>query len=385
MEKYVQQIYCDESGTTGPNLMHPGQLVFSYASIAISNEEAMECVARTITNFGVQGGELKSKNLLGHHRGRKAITRILEEHHDRFLVSVFDKRFSLACKLFEYCFESALTPSSSIFYAAEFHRFVANALYLHFKAGIGLAEAIFEEFEKTMRSLDGESRPYLFGTVFLSKSEPILDLIRRFCYSNRQAVQEELESLRGHGAGKWILDLTTTALFSHLGTWGDKYHQLEVYCDQTKALEGFEDFTRVMIDREDKVRTSFHSREQPITFNLAKDISLVNSFSCPGVQLADVAAGATVYAFQNADDSEAKKWKEYLPAMLHPTSVLPDVRHLDMSAIPAQRNLALLQELVRRSESGLSLTEGIDTFLVGVTSWLDSRRPHLVPPQDSFL
>src|SRR5208337_836477 len=100
------------------------------------------------------------------------------------------------------------------------------------------------------------------------------------------------------------------------------------------------------------------------------------SYDCPGVQLADVAAGATVYALQNRDDNQAREWIKYFPKMLHRLSVLPDMDHVDLEEFPAQRNLILLHELVQRSERGISLTEGIGEFLSETTRYLIGREPH---------
>jgi hypothetical protein len=374
MTNEVQQIFCDESGSTGNNLMDPGQPFFSYASIAISHDEALDCVSKMVTDFRINKGELKAKNLLSNHRGRKAITRLLEQYRDRILISIFDKKYSLACKLFEYAFEPTVASHNSIFYTAGFHEFIANSLYLYFKAGNSLAEAIFDDFQGTMRSLDGQASKYLFGAVRLPEAEVILDLVRRFCFSNRQAIQRELDSLQNCSVGQWVLDLADTALYGHLGEWGNKYSQLDVYCDTSQALIHIADTMTTMIGREDKVYSSFGDKKQSITFNLSQKISLVKSSEYPGVQLADLVAGASIFAMRNKDDNEVQKWRTYLPGMLH-LRASPDPRHLDMRAIPVQRNLLLLRELVRRSEAGISLTEDIGAFLAQSEYILTAKGP----------
>lgn len=72
----TQEIYCDESGFTGNNLLYPNQPFFTYASIAISNEEAAACVEELIKDYGVQGGELKGANLVKFNKGRKAVSTV---------------------------------------------------------------------------------------------------------------------------------------------------------------------------------------------------------------------------------------------------------------------------------------------------------------------
>jgi hypothetical protein len=70
----ILDIFCDESGFTGQNLLNPDQRFFAYGSVAISPTEAAEVVAQTIRDFRLQGNELKGKNLLRHPSGGKAAT-----------------------------------------------------------------------------------------------------------------------------------------------------------------------------------------------------------------------------------------------------------------------------------------------------------------------
>lgn len=373
MKKGVQHIYCDESGSTGNKLLDRNQPIFSFATIAISPEEAQECVDKIIFDFKVQGGELKASKLLSRPKGKEAITRVLELQHDCMRVSLYDKKYSLACNIFEYTFEPVLASYSSIFYSIDFNKFIATILYLHLVAKARFAEKIFEDFEILMRELSDESASFLFSAIRLPKEDGVLDLIRQFCFHNRRAIKDQLTSLRRHRIGKWVLDLTLTALVIHLGIWGEKHQQLEVYCDRTKTLEGSEDLFKTMIDREEKIY-SFFDQEQAMTFNLIKDISLVNSHDHPGVQLADIAAGAIPFALQNPGDPEAKKWREYFPEILC-RPVWPEKRYIDLAEVSVQRNMMLLQELVHRSERGLPLEEGLVEFLYSITNYLiDERR-----------
>ena len=55
-----------------------------------------------------------------------------------------------------------------------------------------------------------------------SDISPILDMILTFCLAHRDAINEELNSLKGESVGKWVLDLTTTCLTSVLSEWGQK-------------------------------------------------------------------------------------------------------------------------------------------------------------------
>ncbi|MEG4070921.1 DUF3800 domain-containing protein [Microcoleus sp. Pol11C2] len=132
MKETLQEIYCDESGFTGNDLLDKKDTVFAYASVALKHEEATEYVNNIIQKYKLQGGELKGRNLLKYPKGQKVIAEILINFKDRIKVAVYHKKFNLACKLYEYIFEPVLSEKNSLFYHIKFHRFISNILYVEF-------------------------------------------------------------------------------------------------------------------------------------------------------------------------------------------------------------------------------------------------------------
>jgi hypothetical protein len=115
MKETIQEIYCDESGFTGNDLLDQGSTFFAYASVAINHEEATEYVNNIIQKYKLQGGELKGRNLLKYPKGQKVISEILRNFKDRIKVAVYHKKFNLACKFYEYIFEPALAQKTLYF------------------------------------------------------------------------------------------------------------------------------------------------------------------------------------------------------------------------------------------------------------------------------
>lgn len=72
-----QEIYCDESGFTGGNLLDEKDPFFAYATVAVSHEEASIFVREIIKDYKVQASELKFQKLIKYSKGKQAITRIL--------------------------------------------------------------------------------------------------------------------------------------------------------------------------------------------------------------------------------------------------------------------------------------------------------------------
>jgi hypothetical protein len=225
-------IYCDESGFTGPHLLSPEQPYFTYGSVAITSPEASDLVGSTIRNFHLQGNELKGKNLLKHSPGRKAAIAVIRELGPRCQVLIVHKQYALACKLFEYTFEPLIADISMALYSVNFHKFVANLLYFSSFKHDARARTLSERFEQAVRGDDGPLRR------FLSAHSPVTDdpveALVSFCVYHRETILQELA--RTKEDHKWILDVTATSLNSLLTWWGRRAQRLRVICDESGPL-----------------------------------------------------------------------------------------------------------------------------------------------------
>ena len=365
-------LYFDESGFTGNNLLHKQQKIFCYASLECSHKDAEFFTEHIIKKYKIQNGEIKGSKLLKGTRGKRAVDEIINNFKGRFKVSVSDKKYALAGKFFEYIFEPAISNANSIFYNINFHRFISNILHLEFSVRGAMAEEIFEDFENLMRTGDFEGLKFLFSESQGNGISPVLGKICDFAILNKESIIEELNGYIGTGAGKWVLDLTNTALFSLLAAWGKEYDQLTAYCDQSKPLSEDQTIFNAMINREDKKFTHIASIESPLTFNLTGPLNLVDSKVVHGVQLADAIAAAFAYACDAENQDEyAIKWRDLIEETTIFGSVFQDYDYLDLSKLEVQRNAILLEELVRRSKAGISLTEDIGHFIQWLTLTLE--------------
>lgn len=361
-------LHFDESGFTGNNLLHKQQKIFCYVSVECPHQEAEDFVEHIIKKYRIQNGEIKGGKLLKGVKGKRVVDEIIQHFKGRFKVSVSDKKYALAGKFFEYIFEPAIQSVNSIFYNINFHRFISNMLHVELTVRGAMAEEIFEDFEKLMRTGDFDGLKALFSASKNESISPILEQICDFAIHNKEAVIEELNGYAGNGAGKWVLDLTNTALFSLLAEWGQEYDQLTAYCDQSKPLSEDQEIFNVMVNREDKKYSRIAGMDSPITFNLKEPLKLVDSKVVHGVQLADAIASAFAYACDNENQDEyAKKWRGMIEEHVIFGSVFQDYDHLDLSKPEVQRNAVLLQELTERSKNGHSLTEDIGEYIQFIT------------------
>jgi hypothetical protein len=161
----IQTIYFDESGFTGNDLLSEEQPYYVYSGVAIDSGRAKNLVTEARSKFRLNSLELKGRKLICQDRGRRAILWLLNELGEDVRIGVFDKRYALAWKFFEYVFEPVLAAQSSIFYRMEFNHFIAMLLYIEFGTADKRSRMVFEEFQRFMRTYDIQYLNNLLGAI----------------------------------------------------------------------------------------------------------------------------------------------------------------------------------------------------------------------------
>lgn len=363
-----QKIYFDESGFTGNNLLSPDQNHFAYASVATDDAEASDFVEELIARYGIQGGELKGSKLVKFNKGRKAIDEILNRFGSRLKISISEKKFALACKFHEYIFEPCYSAANSLFYGIGFHRFIANILYVEFIARGAGAEQIFEEFEALIRNKDESKLETIFSSSAHPENSPLLTQVREFAQLRTDDIRAELQALGDIGVGKWALDLTNSALFTLLASWGTTYPSITAICDTSKPLQQNQGIFNAMVGRQrEQMFSDLMGERHPISFSLAEPLVFADSKTTPGIQLADAVAAAAVYAFASPRDDHTEHWRSIVAQVGHYGSVIPDHDEIRLSDRRVQRNALVLLELHSRAKQGRSLIEGMGEYMQLVT------------------
>jgi hypothetical protein len=351
--------------------MDAAQEVFVFASVAMEEQQAKEVVDRTLRDFKLQGNELKGARLLKTERGRQAITSVINNCAPHARLNSHLKRFALAGKFFEYIFEPALAAQNSLFYGCGFHLYISNLLFAMLRTRDASAEAIFEEFSKFIREGSQAALLNLFpqeGLVVDYTSNPVA-AISVFAMMNRNAIEEELQGIWGDkSTPHWILDLTTTSLFSVLRYWGEVYDDLDVSCDESKPIEADIGILKVMVGRRDHVRLKMFGKESQYTFNLVELPRLVDSSKHPGIQIADLFASAGARVFQQRyggkpNALEEEWWEGISGCVLDDSNVWPDLGQIDLAKRTAFVNAALLIELADRCVKKQDLFEGMSEVI----------------------
>ena len=354
----AQTIFCDEAGFTGNHLLDEQQPAFAYASVAIEETDAAEVIRRLRRDSRLQGSELKGARLAKSTRGRAVIIDALRSIRGRYIASVHNKKFSLACKFFEYIYEPVLARNNSLFYAHGFHEFVAALIYMHFIVQDEPTSNLVQQFEKFMRSLDPADAPILFtGTATNAASNEALLAVARFIDGYRNIILRESRYV-----GSWVLDLSLTAFFAQIAQWGERFDVISVYCDDSKPLRDMTPAFTAMVGRTERTSMFFGQKRRPLTFNLAQPVQFVSSASYAGVQLADVVSSALVHAFKDPESDWSQVVFHEVQPHMHEDCIVPNLAPLDLETPKGAVNALVLQELGARAEQGADPLSGMSGF-----------------------
>ena len=368
-------IACDEAGHTGPNLLADDQKIFSFASVNINDDEAWEIIADARKAFPVQMPELKASRLLSSDNGRRLISFIIDALDQHFAINAHDKLLALCGWIFEYVFEPVYKENPRIFYEKDFHRFIAMFCYLWIRDNRADAAKVLAQFQSYMRSKDIDQAPILFNFVEKQNEEQPhpFQLVQRFATGHRDAIAKDNENIRRNtrDAGTWTLDLSASALWSHLNHWGRTKQPLTVICDESKPLRSIApDLAGPTYEGVMEYANAIYGHSD-IGWELAAPIEFVDSRAHPSVQLADVLAGTTAFGFANGLPEGMEKIGEMMHQHMLRDSIFPDFERVDLKKDPVKVHYAILYELAVTAEgfgTGAPIEAYIEIAEKGVAS-----------------
>ena len=365
MTENTKTIYLDEAGATGDHLLDPDQPFFVYASLGIEENEASAIHSEMMDRFRIRSPEVKGAALTRRPKGREAILWLWNEVTSRSKVAVAEKTFALAGKFFEYMFEPVLARGSSLFYSIEFHKFIANYLYISYQSGEADTIKMFKNFENLMRNHEPDDvEEVLSPLTDLNTSNPLGSMLA-FCLCNQNSIKDEIKLLRKLDVGRrWDLELSQTMVHWLLAYWGEEFEGLEAYCDMSKPVESNMEMFNQFIGRKDKAYIRLGGEPRPsLVYNLAEPIKLVDSKKYHGVQIADVLASSVAYSLKNRGQTFPEQCME-LAQDSFVLGIAADPDEFQPTTDKGALNMLVLLELLDRSLKGEDLFEGMEEYVL---------------------
>ncbi|WP_234422820.1 DUF3800 domain-containing protein [Sphingomonas aurantiaca] len=322
------QIFCDESGQTGPNLLDAQQRIFTYAGVATTDDEAWSVISTARQTHGILDDELKASALLKTDAGRALVLDILRVYAGRYSIVAYDKALALSAKVFEYVYEPVFQHRPELLYAKDLHRFVAMYCYTFLINRDDLGGEAVRQFLAFMRSYDPATAPLLFGTH--DERDPFegnpFEMVTKFANGYRDVIiadnQSERDALR---PGTLTLDLASSGLFSILCHFGKERRPLDVTCDEHPQLETI---SKTLVGGDDDPSIMRARRLNPqadISWTLAGRIRFDQSRNRPGLQVADLIAGAaSTLASGRTTKRGMEAHLELVDLHINPHTMMPD-------------------------------------------------------------
>ena len=351
-----QKVYFDESGFTGTNLLNQDQTVFTYAAVGLDNQNANELINIIRTNYPTQAQELKFKNYSKSSKCEDFCLFVINLLKDYAGVIVFDKKFALCAKFFEYMFEPVIAEFNSHFYAANFHLFITYRIYD--LLGNLQQTPLLANFENVMT----QDNKYLEFQNFVSDIFPKLSIQRKskrtfeenvytFISLNRRLIEQELKDLSGNTpTDKYTLDLTTTAFLNLCGFMSEKFGEVEPVYDDSKMMDAHKNIFDGFVGRE--IEFQVPSFDRKFKVHITKELVSANSKLEPAIQLADLLAGITSYAYSNANQVIIDSLIEN---GLIASAIIPRTIEMDIINLFPNEYEEILNILVKRSVANKQL------------------------------
>ncbi|MGB7964283.1 MAG: DUF3800 domain-containing protein [Propionicimonas sp.] len=326
------EVACDESGNDGENLFGGNATVFAHGSVAISSEQAESLMGELRRRTNAQSAELKSKDLLKEKNLDSA--QWLLRHPavaGHALVNLTEKRFFLACKLFDSTVEEQMHAGGLDIYAGDQALKVMMFLYSRAPEELGSAwDETLETYNLLLRSPDeAEMRGHLANlraqlfALGQQCSGVLNDIVCMIwggtghlpVLARQQAGLDGREKLRA-------LDPVLAAIGQTARTWSERSGQdVIVVHDIAKVLtpETIEDL-KYHLARPDLVAPSL--AESGIVI---RDIHQVDSKTDARVQAADLLAGIGRAVAERALRGESHPLRHDFQPMVDPRSMWGDV------------------------------------------------------------
>jgi hypothetical protein len=298
----ITNIYFDESGNTGTELLDPQQPYFTTGSTDIPEDEAADIIKRCFPRH--KAAELKSKEIFKRHQGRQAFLSFAKEvalQPERFVATKINKRFTVLCKMVDHLTEPVLHAAGYDFYKDDYAARYANMAYFAFENFLSKEDstALFKAYNAFARSPDANLLHVLQTTLkdVESNAPEGPDMFLSLMVEGANRLDgTDLSSLADSN------DIHVTSLVSSMGHWQSRHTApFAVYHDESMHF-----FSRS--ERWSEMTDPNHPPQviQVGQKTLTLPISVVSTTSalshqCASLQLSDLIAGFVFRAHASSD------------------------------------------------------------------------------------
>ncbi|MCF7486255.1 DUF3800 domain-containing protein [Vibrio sp. A2-1] len=292
----IPNIYLDESGNTGSNLLDDDQPMFTLASCQLSDDDAKKLIGLVGSNAQ---HELHFKRLKRNKAGQDGIVRLIGSkliNPSAVKINLFHKRFMIVSKIVDTLIEHMLYLRGEDLYINGQNIALSNMLYccLTVFCDDDKVDKMMSAFIIMLKNKDSESIEAFYSSVedvqsssthvpFRTDIQQILD--------TKEIINDAL-----NGIDKTTLDPSIPALFAQCIQWGKDYPKgFHLMHDDSQTLEKQADMFALFMDwTQENVEVGYDRRKYELPLK-GKSLKFVDSKAHPQIQIADILASGFAY------------------------------------------------------------------------------------------
>lgn len=289
-------IFFDESGNTGGNLLDSTQPFFTLSSSSINKPDALKALELTGSKSPT---EAHFKTLRRRKSGQDGIIRLLESKYvneENVKIFLVDKKYMLTTKIVDILIETWCFNRGLDLYKNGQNLALSNVYYFCFPAFCGeeKTDKMYQKFMSMVRNQTPESIDEFYTSVdelkACSSDQRFVDTINRISITKNE-IDDILEDVE-----KNTLDPSIPSLFKHCIEWGKLYpNGFYIKHDDSKAITEQQDIFNKFMDMSKITEVYGYDRR---TFELpikARSLTFHSSQEYPQLQIADIVASAAAY------------------------------------------------------------------------------------------
>ncbi len=289
-------LYFDESGNSGENLLDKEQPVFVLLSHNLSQEQSLEL----LNNFDTNSDEIHFKKIRRYYKNHQKLIDVLNSDlidYSSVKIAYYYKKFAICAHLVDQVVETYYFKNGMSFYEESLNIKYANALYMYCESFELQYEfnKLLELFQKMFRdkTIDSIDEFYELADIIKVKfkdNEEGTDFIHPISDSRRY-IDEILSSEK-----KYRMELTIPSITILCDIWyKETGNMIDIIHDESKSLKEWEDTILELSDQNIPQR-QIGLDTRTMTFPLPiTSITRVDSKDYPQVQLADLIGSAFAY------------------------------------------------------------------------------------------
>lgn len=282
-------IYFDDAGSTGNNLLDSDQPVFCYLGV-ISSATIENEVEEIRKKHGYKQGQyMKGASLCGSPRGQSFLIDIWTKFRDMVKFVASEKRLALAAMIFHYTYGTVFEDEKDLLKQSRLGLFFAHLFFGDYVNKIDKrAEELFARFNTFVKCKDNTNISSL--VINMKDDGSRYYVFNDFCKQHINDIGNGIDFTRPFDG--WLFDLTATGLYSLLCEFsGNSSEQIHAFCDKSKSLLAQLDALNKLV------------ADGVINLNLATSVTLLDSKTSESIQLADYLVSSVYHAVMNSTES----------------------------------------------------------------------------------